>query len=72
VQATYPALINTLHEEWQIYQHKGRGLRERRKLLKLIITNRTVPNEKSAEAQGMSKEQAIEEFVPVLIPFHEL
>jgi seryl-tRNA synthetase len=33
-QSTYPARINSLFEEWQAQQRKGRGLRERSNLLR--------------------------------------
>jgi seryl-tRNA synthetase len=65
VQATYPARINSLFDEWHIYQREARTLRERNNRLKLQLANpTTLRNEDSEEARelkGMTKEQLIEE-----------
>ncbi len=64
-QATYPARINNLFEQWHVYQHEARGLRERNNRLKLqLAIPTTLRDEDSEDAQGlkgMSKEQLIEE-----------
>jgi seryl-tRNA synthetase len=65
VQATYPARINSLFEEWNKYQRDGRSLRERNNRLKLQLANpTTLRDENSEEARGlkrMSKKQIIQE-----------
>ncbi|KAH8820018.1 seryl-tRNA synthetase-like protein [Xylogone sp. PMI_703] len=64
-QATYPARINTLHNEWQAQQLAARELRERNNQLKLLIANPTALDthrgEQAQELKKLSREEAIEE-----------
>jgi seryl-tRNA synthetase len=64
-QAAYPAQINSLLEQWHVYQREARGLRERNNRLKLqLAVPTTLRDEDSDEARGlkeMSKEQLIGE-----------
>ncbi|CZT47602.1 related to mitochondrial serine--tRNA ligase [Rhynchosporium secalis] len=64
-QSQYPARINTLFEQWHIYQHEARSLRERNNRLKLQLSKPTTPrDDDSEEVQGirqMSKIEIIDE-----------
>lgn len=64
-QSAYPARINSLYEQWHVYQHDARSLRERNNRVKLQIANpTTLRDEDSEEAKGlrkMSREQLLEE-----------
>ncbi|RDL41352.1 uncharacterized protein BP5553_01331 [Venustampulla echinocandica] len=64
-QATYPARINSIFEEWHTYQREARSLRERNNRVKLQIANPPTDRDSdSAEAQelkDMTREQLLEE-----------
>ncbi|KAH7409199.1 seryl-tRNA synthetase-like protein [Cadophora sp. MPI-SDFR-AT-0126] len=64
-QAQYPARINSLFEQWHVYQREARTLRERNNRLKLQLANpTTLRDEASEEVQRirqMSKEEIIAE-----------
>ncbi|KAI6711144.1 hypothetical protein PZA11_000985 [Diplocarpon coronariae] len=64
-QAQYPARINSLFEQWHVYQREARSLRERNNRLKLQLANpTTLRDEESEEVQRirqMSKQEIIGE-----------
>ena len=64
-QAAYPARINSLFEEWHVYQREARSLRERNNQLKLRLANpTTLRHEDTKDARGLkelSKKQLIDE-----------
>ncbi|KAH7336416.1 seryl-tRNA synthetase-like protein [Rhexocercosporidium sp. MPI-PUGE-AT-0058] len=64
-QSQYPARINTLFEQWHVYQREARGLRERNNRLKLQLANPTnLRDEDSEEVQRirqLSKKEIIDE-----------
>lgn len=65
LQSTYPARINKLFEEWNVYQREARTFRERNNRVKLQLADRATSRDAdSEEAHGlkeMSKEQLLEE-----------
>ncbi|ORY63963.1 uncharacterized protein BCR38DRAFT_433583 [Pseudomassariella vexata] len=64
-QSTYPARINTLHQQWQDQQRDGRHLRERSNLLRHQIANpASIQGDEDSALQQlreMTKEQLLEE-----------
>lgn len=65
-QASFPARIISLHEQWQTHQRDGRALRERSNLLRRQITNPASVREDEGltagqEVQAKTREQLLEE-----------
>lgn len=65
VQSTYPARINSLFEQWHVYQRDARSLRERNNRVKLQIANPTALGdgdpEEALAMTVMSREQLLKE-----------